>query len=327
VIGGAVTLVAAIGSVVVWQLAARDVPAPAPDAAPQVAAVAPDAAAPVALAPADAPPLVATPPVRRTDPGPGSAELAVTRPQVPITAPPTTRRTKPLSRIIAEQMFDAFCRLPVDPAKPDPAIADHRVIDWGKVTRAEVVQGVWDERPRAMAMYEVKGARGTYRFDGAADLENLGLLDVPPGTIVALCVGDQGNNVYEVPASWRGYATMTSYLPISRPPRITELEKLAPIHVSDGSLTNDATFERISLPAGRRGLVRLRLRDAPDQGARWQIANWWLEVPAGIPGHALMQAKQTRWIVVEEPRLEPQPDGSKRLVLRAAAVVDDMFPP
>jgi hypothetical protein len=176
-------------------------------------------------------------------------------------------------------------------------------------------------------MYEVVGQRKTYRFDGAQSLGDLGLLDVEPGTLVALCEGDPGNNVFEVPAAWRGYVLMRSFIPISRPPRITDHAKLAPIHITDNRISKDATNERLSVPAGRRAIARIPLKSATVSGTRWSISNWFLDVPTGIPGHALMTAKKSRWIVLENQELVPQPDGSKQTVWRAAAIIDDMFPP
>ncbi|MBA3452145.1 MAG: serine/threonine protein kinase [Deltaproteobacteria bacterium] len=348
VIGGAVALLAAVGGIVVWQLgsSSREPVSVAPvpsDAATQIpiTALAPDAAS-VAATPTPTPttptrtaPIPTTPTTTPPDAAPvrskrvGSAAppaIAIDPGPPPPTTPPPPTGAYPLHRRVAEQMLEAFCRLPVDPAKPDAVLEDHRVIDWGKVTRAELVDGTSGDMTRQMVMYEVKGARGTYRFDGAANLSTIGLLNVDPGTLVALCLADHGNTMFEVPAAWSGYVAMTAYIPLSRPPRIADVAKLDPIHISGGFLSKDATNERISLPAGRRGIVRVALPAGPESGTRWKIDNWWLDIPAGIPGHALLQAKKTRWIVVENPQLVPAAGGSKQLVLRAAAVIEDMFP-
>ncbi len=367
VVGGAVALLAAAGGfLVVWKLGrAPDGPPPTglPPALPSTPtlptpiAMAPDAATAVATSTPDAPPIAMPPdavivtpdattavatitpdapprpkaPIRNsTTPESGeNGSGAITSVPPPVTPPPSTappRGVKPLSRGVAENLIEAYCSLAPDPTKPDPASKAY-VVDWGKVTRAELVTGRMDEHTQPMAMYEVKGQRKTYRFDGAQDLQFLGLLDVEPGTLVALCEGDRGNNNFEVPDAWKGYVLMKSFIPISRPPRVADYAKLAPIHITDTRISKDATNERLSVPAGRRAIARIPLKSATVSGTRWSVSNWFLDVPAGIPGHALMAAKKSRWIVLENPELVPQPDGSKLTVWRAAAIIEDMFPP
>jgi len=49
-------------------------------------------------------------------------------------------------------------------------------------------------------------------------------------------------------------------------------------------------------------------------------------VPPGIRGADLVAPGKMVWVVDENLRFEDQPDGSKRFVVTAAAVLDDMFP-
>jgi len=51
-----------------------------------------------------------------------------------------------------------------------------------------------------------------------------------------------------------------------------------------------------------------------------------LEVPDGIRGGSLITAGRRLWIVVENPHFEDVADGKKKFVVRAAAVLEDMFP-
>ncbi|HEU0029756.1 MAG TPA: protein kinase [Kofleriaceae bacterium] len=234
------------------------------------------------------------------------------------------RKLPPYKRGNALAMLEGFCRIPIDAAKPDPKLGKP-VVDWGTVVRREIVKATIGGREQTMLLYEVKGQRGTYRFSGDTWWDTVGVLDVAPGGMVALCQ-DAILDMYKLPDPWKGpLGRMEAVLPISRAPRTNELAKLDPVHVSDIALRRDGDAGRLTLPEGRRLLVRAKVEAA--DGKRWDMSRWWLEVPSGVPGAKLVAPGKRLWFVLEDPKLEEQPDGSKaRLVVRAAAVVDDLFP-
>ena len=232
----------------------------------------------------------------------------------------------PYDKSRAVAVLDAFCRIPVDAAKPGPEPGRHGVADWGKVTRRELGVLKLGNRSHHAPLYEVKGFRGTYRFTADHWENTVGVMDARVGQWVVLCV-DQMSDLYDLPPGWqKPLATLSAMVPVSRPPRVDEIAKWNPLHISDLALRRDGGYGKTSLDTSRRYLLRAKL-EAHEGGIRWDMSKWWLDVPANVPGANLVAAGKRLWFVVEDLKFEEQADGSApRLVVRALAVVDDLFP-
>ncbi len=232
----------------------------------------------------------------------------------------------PYDKTRAVAVLDSFCRIPIDAAKPGPEAGRHGVADWGKVTRREFVQLKLGNRAHFAPMYEVKGFRGSYRFTADHWANTVGVMDAKLGQWVVLCV-DQMSDLYDTPPEWaKPLATLTAMVPVSRMPRTDEIAKWNPLHISDLSLRRDGGYGKTSLDTSRRFLFRSKL-ESHEGGTRWDMSGWWMDVPANIKGANLVAAGKRLWFVVEGLTFEEQADGSKpRLVVRAVAVVDDLFP-
>lgn len=232
----------------------------------------------------------------------------------------------PYDKSRAVAVLDAFCRIPIDAANPGPEKGRHGVADWGKVTRRELVQLKLGNRPHFAPMYEVKGFRGTYRFTADHWENTVGVMDQKVGGWVVLCV-DQMSDLYDTPPEWaKPLATLTAMVPVSRMPRTDEIAKWNPQHISELALRRDGGYGKTSLDTSRRFLFRSKL-ESHEGGTRWDMSGWWMDVPANIKGANLIAAGKRLWFVVEDLKFEEQADGSKpRLVVRAVAVVDDLFP-
>ena len=232
----------------------------------------------------------------------------------------------PYDKTRAVAVLDAFCRIPVDAAKPGPEPGRHGVADWGKVTRRELGLLKLGNRTHHAPLYEVKGFRGTYRFTADHWENTVGVMDAKVGSWVVLCV-DQMSDLYELPAGWQNpLATLTAMVPVSRPPRVDEIAKWNPLHISELALRRDGGYGKTSLDVSRRYLLRAKL-ESHEGGIRWDMSSWWMDVPANIPGANLATAGKRLWFVVEGLKFEEPADGSKpRLVVRAVAVIDDLFP-
>jgi len=265
-------------------------------------------------------PVVVTPPqTQPPDPGdgitqkaPGALEAYLAR--------------YPYDKTRAVAVLDAFCRIPIDAAKPGPEAGRHGVADWGKVTRRELGMLKLGNRTHQAPLYEVKGFRGTYRFTADHWENTVGVMDAKVGGWVVLCV-DQMSDLYELPPGWQNpLVTLAAMVAVSRPPRVDEIAKWNPLHISDLAFRRDGGYGKTSMDTSRRYLLRAKL-ESHEGGTRWDMSRWWLDVPATIPGANLVGAGKRLWFVVDGITFEEQADGSKpRLVTRALAVVDDLFP-
>ncbi|MBA3391115.1 MAG: hypothetical protein H0T89_00640, partial [Deltaproteobacteria bacterium] len=254
----------------------------------------------------------------------GSAHLDV--PVIP-GAPAQSFRGTPFSRGRAEASL-SWCRLPMDPKNPDPALG-RAVLDWGRVTRREVVMAMLVDTEHRMMLYEVRGTRGTYRFNGGSHDNTHGTLDVPVGQLVVFCEDAlrEPSELYALPAAWKGPLNlMTSVLPISAPPKLAAIAKHAPLHIDWITLLRDGTDGKSTLLAGRRYLVYAKV-EAVD-GTRLDMGKWTIELPASTPGANLAATGKRLWFVFEKPILEATDDPKKpHLVVHALHVQADMFPP
>ncbi len=328
----------AVGStVLVWRLIRTPPPSAAPADPHAQTPTTPDAQTPMTtdaqarIVQPLAPPAPA-PEVRSPDSGPTGAQALAIAGRRPIAAPrPPPPGPVDLSSLPdrlrylpdrAHAVVEMFCGIPMDPAKPG---ADVRwpVLDWGKVTRRELVTAKLAGREHTLLMYEVQGARAIYRFNGSSWSNTIGVLDAPPGRWVALCEQDR-SELYEMPPAWRfPTSRLEGVLPLTAPPRVAEIAHLDPIHTSVLSLQTGG--RKGTLRADRRHLVRAKVEAA--DGPRWKMGGWWLEVPPGVKGSRLVAAGRSLWFVVERPTLEEQGDGAPaRLVVHAAAILDDLLP-
>lgn len=305
---------------------AVEMPAPAIAATPTPPAPAPVTAPTTSIA---TPPQKAGPPPRANVRLPTPATKALTNEPTAAsaaTAPPLLDPlARPFTRDRAIGVMNQFCHLPIDAAHPDPKLG-RPIIDWGKVTRRERVTGtIGKDMTRHLTLYEVVGQRATYHFDGDEWNESIGQFDARIGDLVALCQDDI-DELFTLPGAWHGpLGKMMAMLPISAPPRMRELAKLDPLHISDVVLLRDGKRGKLELDPSRRYLVRSNVVAA--DGARWEMEGWWLEVPPRVAGAALVKESARPWIVVEQLHFEDDPEGGKpHLVGTAAAVLDSMFP-
>jgi len=275
-------------------------PPPGPGAAAAVIVAAPrpvDRA--IDAGPAAAPAL--GPPV---DAGPAPGDAAAAAPPPSPDAAPAPAITPGFDRARAERML-ADCRFPVDPARPDPALAG-AIVDWGPVIRHERVVGVGPDGEAPMSMFEVRGARGSYRFDGDR-LGKLGSLAVADGELVVVCPFELPPTSLvdrrALPPGWRSPSVpVYAFAPTRAAPRVaTELAALAPLHVVESVIRAG--------PPDRALLVwaRPRARD----GDRVDMGGWILDA-AGLTGDPL-RLDQPIWLVVDHPLVEA---GGRGITLR-----------
>ncbi len=317
--------------------------APRPDLEPQIAAIAAPARPATHSKPAKVAPTKLDPTAVPSKTDPKEVGPAPTRPATaPKKAPdpdddddaaPASGATGNLETFLARHPYDksravsvldAFCRIPVDPAKPDPKLG-RPIADWGRVTRRELATLKLGNRSELRPLYEVKGFRGTYRFTADHWENTVGVMDAKVGQWVVLCV-DQMSDRYELPANWQQpLAVLTAMVPVSRAPRVDEIAKLNPLHEYDLAFRRDGGYGKTSLDTSRRFLVRAKVEGK--DGNRYDMSQWWIDVPPGTPGGGQVAVGKRLWFVVEKLTFEDQADGSKpRLVVRAVHVLDDLFP-
>jgi hypothetical protein len=253
-------------------------------------------------------------------PAPGSGEIAVATPPI-ATAPAATTADNAYGRGRAVAVMAEMCTIPYDFAHPElgkRSSADYDVADWGKVIKIADEHGNIGGRPITEHMIYVQGQRRTYKIDD--DLNALGTLPAKVGDLLALCPeGQSDSRQLETGPLDRTITAIT----LSAAPRTNEIAALKPIHVNEMSIVADALAAKPRLDPARRYLIHASVTAA--DGALWKMDRYWLDVPNGIRGGELVAANKRLWIVVEHARFDG--DGAdKRYVVRAAAVLDDLFP-
>ena len=356
VIGGAAVL--AVGATVIaWQAFKQNepqpiaattpapvvTPTPTPDAGVTMLATrtvddagAPDATAKIeAIAMKPPPKPVVAPRPKKTDPptpDTGSqAATAMVQPSTPTTSQPPLRPLNNSNYSIARAYASmiAWCKFPIDVKKPDPALGRDGVIDWGTVARKEKVIATLVDRESYLLLYEVKGQRGNYVFDGSSiSAGALGILDLPIGQQVALCIDpfrSEKFDLYQLPANWKGgLDIMTSVFPITGTPVVDQLKSLSPLHIEDGKLQVSGDKGKLQIKPATHYLVRTKAIAA--DGKRWDMKNWWLDV-GKVKGADLVAPGKSLWFVIEAPVFEPGAEGEKpKLVAKAAMVLDEIIP-
>jgi X-X-X-Leu-X-X-Gly heptad repeat protein len=259
-------------------------------------------------------------PSSRVPPAPGSgstAEPAVT--VVGTTAPAPARRKRfairPYDRATAIMTMSAECRIPIDPKQPGRG---YEVVDWGRVTKIADETGTLRGGPHNVTIITVAGARTTYRMN---DDQLVGLLDVNVGDLVAVCPME-AIDIYRLPGG--PISPMRSVVTLSAPPRVAELARFAPQHISEAEVRAASSGKLGRLGSGRY-LASLTI--AGGGGDRWEIdVGATLVIPAGVAAGSLAP-KARRWIVFEKGRFEDDPlGGTPRLTLDAVHVIDELFP-
>jgi serine/threonine protein kinase len=328
----------------VAQTQAQSIPSPSPS--PTVIGTAPQPNPTAIATPTEAPPSpteappspTKTPPSpTKTPPSPTEAPPSPTKtppkappdPRLPQTAisktsHPRSQNTKRANsaylRDNAIVSLEASCYLPYDAAHPDPAMREP-IADWGKVVQKRLLPGRFGGADITVDVIEVKGQRKTYRFDNwfQTVFGEVVHLAVQPGDMVAFCPDDYDGNIYHVAPG--PLDRVRDAVPISAPPRIVELAKYQPLHLRTTAFLAASRNGKMTFPTDRRLLIHASVGAA--DGNRFKMDNFWLEVPPGVQG---IEAGKRLWLVVEDPVLEDQPDNEKRLVLRAVAAIDEMFP-
>ena len=225
----------------------------------------------------------------------------------------------PFNRSHAIASMGEFCHLPYDAAHP-AAETREPIADWGKVTKVESVVAMLGDRKMPLVVYTVEGQRRTYRLND--DYGALGYVDPKVGQWITLCHEDD-DDVYQL-----GLSRSHQVVPGSGPPRVTEFAKLAPIHTTAIKLMIQGQQGKLTIAADRRYLVDARIDtiENTNDGSRANLRGWSIEIPSGMTGASALRAGTSAWFIVENPAFEPQPTGSPRLVFRAAAVIDQLFP-
>ena len=324
-IAGLAVLVTSAVAIGAWEFHDRATPSPSPSPSPSpILAPAPNLTSTPTPTPTPTPPPAATiAPPSTPKPRPHAPSIAATTQPPPTNTMPAAAIINsldpPLRRASAIGTMDQFCHIPYDAAHPDPATRQP-IVDWGTVASVEREVGTLRGDARPLDVVTATGQRGSIRFE--TTIGGLGRLDTRSGDMLAWCSEREPTDIYQLP---KGPITpMTAVVRIAAPPRIVELAALQPLHISETSLGATDRKGVLKLATDRRYLVRARVAAA--DGTRWKMDGWWLEVPARVRGEALVAAGKWLWIVVEQPVLEDQPEGKPHLVLRAAAVLDDLFP-
>jgi hypothetical protein len=230
---------------------------------------------------------------------------------VPVAAAPRRR----FDQAQAERILATACAFPVDPRRPEPAL--HRrgaAVDWGPIRRHENVPGLGPSGPHPMSMFEVVGARATYRFDGDA-VQRLGSFDAAIGDVAVVCPAPLPAvatvNSRRMPPHWSAPSPpIYSYARAAVVPRVaSDLATLRPLHVAERDLTGLAP-----LPADleRRNLL-VWARPGTHTGDRWIQRGWELDATA-MRGREHLATGAGVWLVVADPRLEGSAATQRRVV-------------
>ncbi|NVB79622.1 MAG: serine/threonine protein kinase [Kofleriaceae bacterium] len=358
-IAGAVVAAAAGVAITAWQFKSEPKPAPAPtplvtagsavpsptpapppaakieEPAPQVEAArterapAPAPTAAIAAAPPSPTKTVTVPKsaAKKLAASPGNTTMPA-----PVAAPPQPAATTltPQQQAVLDSMerkycrscaiasVDAFCHIPYDFSKPNFTYRS-MVLDWGTVTKMETETGTFRDEPIHMNVITVRGQRRTYRFD---DDLLVGRLVTKVGALLAICEDDQ-SDIYQLAG---GPLDRTrSVITLSAPPKIDDAARLQAKHLPEIRIAAAAVHKSIGdLDPNGRYLINAKV-EAID-GALYKMDRYWLDVPKGTPGASKIGVKKRLWMVVEKPEIQDQADGSKHLVVHAAAILDEIFP-
>jgi hypothetical protein len=148
------------------------------------------------------------------------------------------------------------------------------------------------------------------------------------GALLAVCE-DGESDIYQ----FNGGPTdrMQSVITLSAPPNITAAAKHRAKHLSDIQLAATSLHQQFDTRNPRvepNGVYLIHAKPEAIDGPYWRMDRYLLEVPPGTPGENKLQAKKMQWLIVKDPEFVEKPDDptKKILVVKAAAILDDLFP-
>ncbi len=222
-------------------------------------------------------------------------------------------------RDAAIAMMDSFCYLPYDVAHPDKDLP-HPVVDWGKVTSVESETGQFMGDTFDSNIITIRGARGTYRVMQEVMTLNY-VVPARVGDWMALCADREESDLYRFPGG--PTLPVESIVPLTAPPRISELARYKPLHIRELAMTAAGANQHHNLKTDRAYVIRAKVVDEND-GKRLKMDRYWMDVPPGIK----LEVGKPTWVVVDHLHYEdPDDSGKKPFVVRAVAVLPgEMFP-
>jgi hypothetical protein len=242
-----------------------------------------------------------------------SSRVTQNRPRAADSAPPARK----FNRAGAIGSIDAFCTIPSDVAHAETGLRN-TLLDWGKVTRVERLRGKFGPDDVVEEVIEIAGQRATYRT--VNDFGPFGALDVKKGDLLALCPQVE-DTIHQLPG---GPLIATHIiLPLSRPPRLGELERFAAEHMLAGRFVRDAVSGKLGT-----GNFLVHSKIGPADGDRFSVDDdtWRITVaPDALGANRIASGKQM-WLVVGDLTLESGSAGTARPVLTVHAALDDLFP-
>ena len=225
-------------------------------------------------------------------------------------------------RDAAVATMDSFCYLPYDVAHPDKDL-QHPVVDWGRVTEITHETGSFMGDAIDSNILTIKGARGIYRVMQEVQVLNY-VVPANVGDMMALCADREESDLYR----FQGGPTLpvTSIVPITSTPRIVELAKYKPLHTRELAMTAAGANQHTSLKLDRMYIIDAKIVEMTDP-KRFKMDRYDMEVPANVPGKGSLEIGKRTWILVDNLHYEdPDSDGHKPFVVRAVAVLGEMFP-
>lgn len=217
---------------------------------------------------------------------------------------------------IMENLFETMCTIPADPTAK--GLDMNNDLDWGRITRRTTAISVMEDKKRDLLLYELKGQRATYRFDGW--ISHIGALHADVGDLVVVCPMGRTNSVWPSPAGWENTVPMEAFLRVTAPPAIAKLARLAPKHIRSMTPSREITNRALEHPADGHYFLRSKAVKQ-SVGTRWEMeGGWFLDVPATTPGAKDMSTTRM-WFVITGGHF----DGDA-LIYRADAVIAQMFP-
>lgn len=219
--------------------------------------------------------------------------------------------------------MDSFCYIPYDVAHPDKDLP-HPVVDWGKVTNVTQEQGQFMGDEIDSKIITIQGARGVYRVMSEVAVLNY-VVPANVGDYMAVCADREESDLYRFPGG--PTLPVTSVVPLSAPPRITEVAKYKPLHIRELAITAAGANQHHNLKENRAYIINAKILDMSDP-KRYKMDRYVMDIPAKFPGKSSLEVGKRTWIVVDQLHYEEATDdqNKKPFVVRAVAVLGEMFP-
>jgi eukaryotic-like serine/threonine-protein kinase len=219
--------------------------------------------------------------------------------------------------------MDAFCFIPYDVAHPDKDLP-RPVVDWGKVTSVTQEQGHLMGDEIDSSIITIQGARGVYRVMSEVAVLNY-VVPANVGDWMAVCADREESDLYRFPGG--PTLPVTSIVPLTAPPRITEVAKYKPLHIHELAITAAGANQHHNLKENRAYVINAKILDMSDP-KRYKMDRYFMDIPASFPGKSSLEVGKRTWIVVDQLHYEDEKDdqNKKPFVVRAVAVLGEMFP-